>query len=530
MRRIASAVCVGLVVVGITLWLRAPASAGPDAAPDSDAQPAQSQSSTAAPSDAEAASASVERSLVAKAEIRIVDATSGELVEAATVTPAGGVAPTLYPDPSLQRLERPGPFPLDLLGDTHAWLVAAPGYCATILEQPVRAGEVRLQRAQPLVLYLRDEDGGSVHQAKAWLTPAGVRHQPDVASWHGSGCGDPRSPTPVWAKQSDASGRIAFDDVPGGAFRLQVRHHESFPQNDEARGQGSVQAPNQLALTMLSLYGVVCEAPNGRTILQHSWSLPDTIDRHYAILQSRGEALRALQTTFPKALVYVGRPRPDKIGSDVLIRVNAMLDGNTKAHAQGPLQKLRDIAHPICLSPTDEVLFRSVHCTILSKGGHPMPMALRWQPLDTSDDDRAPPRFSKAGEPCLLPPGRYTVWPQAVPPWVSAALDNNLISIADTDPTEVHTTVQLTASLRQLLITPKLPGEGEGPVHVLVQARGQNYGVMNWEPAQGPIECLCPTGEVKLSVQGKYTIDPRKLEVFEGLEPLEVALTLRERQ
>ena len=190
MSRIASVVCVGLVVVGITLWLRDPASASPGITPDGNARPAQSQASRVAPSNVEAASADVERRLIAKAEIRIVDATSGELVETATVTPAGSVAPTLHPDPTLQRLQRPGSIPLDLLGDTHAWLVAAPGYCATILEQPVRAGEVRLQRAQPLVLYLRDEDGNPVHQAKAWLTPAGVRHQPDVASWHGSGCGD----------------------------------------------------------------------------------------------------------------------------------------------------------------------------------------------------------------------------------------------------------------------------------------------------------------------------------------------------
>lgn len=419
---------------------------------------------------------------------------------------------------------------LDSLPDANQLLIHAPGFISSAIDKPQAAARVALQRGATLQVYVVAEDGNPCVDAEIYATP--WIHHRELASpqWLGAGIGDPRSKRPTWCARTDDSGIASMDTLPPGSYALRILHSSSVPQGLQAWAEAPVTAPGIHQFAMLDLYAVVAIALPPRQVLQHTFIMPAGIDMDPVIARSRHTAQRSLQERFPNAVAYVGRPtRPG--ARDVMIGVRAMLTGNVAAEIDWPLARIREILDPVVLEPDESKLFRAVTCRVQSPAGVPFDMRLRWQ-LMTTEGKRPAPRFGQSGDSILLAPGTYRVFPEAVPRWVNDQFAQSEVVIRETDPLHVEKVITFNKFLRMVrvhLVPPEGAARDGAFVGVLISAAGDSYGVMNWNAARGPIECLLPSGRAELTVQGLLSADPVSIEVTESAEPLDVRLLLRER-
>ena len=474
----------------------------------------------------------VEAPEVSPPGISVVDATTRHpIIGARFHASTSGVVDTLPVDDDVSVMSNDsGQVPLKSIAGCSEWIVYATGYCACVLRDPTPGTIVSMIRATELRVDAIGEDGNPVAGVQLQLRCKG-----SPAVLNGVDCrvgiGDPRSATPAWVATTDSRGQAVFDTVPAGAFFLQALHPSCYAHNPEGNAGRPITSPGSVTLEMRDLFAVCAIPPPGRQVLSYAWSTSSRVDVGPGVMKGRVFARRALQRRWPDAMVSVSRPMDSWIGNPLPLICRAVLDGGVAAEATWPLERIRNIGNPVVLEVVDGVVLRDVRIRVLDAGGQPLAMNL----LLIRDMPGEDPMIQavRTGESVMLVPGTYAIKPEAMPLWLKRHFGDRKLVVRPTDPLEVRRDIVLDEAMRLVTIVPEVAPGAMAPgsvVHFLVDCTtgGSSYGVMNWEPAKGPIELLLPPGPVRIDVQGMiHQTNVASFEVVPGIGSQEIAMTLQ---
>lgn len=421
-----------------------------------------------------------------------------------------------------------GHVPLDRLVGSMSWLAMAPGYCSCVVHPPKGDLTVAMQPASQITVDVMGEDGNPVPGAWIALRPASAPASGDLSTV-AFGVGDPRSRSPVWVVTTNGRGEANFNTIPAGNYRLAVMHETCYAISAEGYGDKVVDAPSRIALEMRDLWALCVIPPPGRSVQHYAWGLSTKVDRGPAVQKGAMFARRALIRRWPEALVNVTRPMESSIHEQVIVSCEAVLDGNVASSVRWPIVRIRDLTEPVVLEIDDGIVLRGVRILVFDRSGQSLDFRLRVDAILKTKEGRVT-RMVRTGETALLPPGNYSLWPEAVAPWIMGEFAAAKFTVRAEDPMERDYTIRMKAALRLAVITPSAPSWAPGDVaHFQITSKegGGSYGVLNWEPAMGAIECLLPLGPTEVRMQAaRYHTLGADFDVTEGVGPIAIGIAL----
>lgn len=287
----------------------------------------------------------------------------------------------------------------------------------------------------------------------------------------------------MWVGLADASGRVQLDELPTGAYYLNVLSHHLVAA-DASSSNHRLQIPAgvvRLTVTLQEPFAAVFECPSKSKVANVAWDVDlSALDLSAPVTSRLLMVRQSVEKRFPGCLAYVHVP----IHRDRTFEVGCYVTVEDKTHwwARQALTPLSQIAGPIFLEqdlrPVRDIVVHVVDAAGSEYEG--IPIVLR------NREERS--AFSTCtGSSCTLPYGTYKINAKVLDPEIYRALHDFSAKVEASSPADLF--VRVSVPLHEVLVNVHYPSSTVvAPLEVYFDNEaGQGPAVVNYRPERGPI-------------------------------------------